>query len=146
MKRIRMAAIALVLLAGGSAAGAEESLSAQIRKDAPKGITQAFYACVDTASGNIEQAYCLTQERERQDRRLNATYQSLLRKLDEHQKKSLVEAERDWLRFRNSTIGFEDTIYGNEIVGNLELGQNELFFICRRADELEKYLALARGL
>jgi uncharacterized protein YecT (DUF1311 family) len=146
MKRIGMIALAFAFLAYGTSAGAEESLSARMRQDAPKGITEAFYGCVDKASGNIEQAYCLTQERERQDRRLNATYQSLLRKLDENQKKNLIEAERDWLRFRNSTIGFEDTIYGNEIVGNLELGQNELFFICRRADELKKYLDLASDL
>lgn len=143
MKRIRMAAIALVLLAGGSAAGAEESLSAQIRKDAPKGITQAFYACVDTASGNIEQAYCLTQERERQDRRLNTIYRALLGRLSPSQKKRLVEAERAWLKFADATAGFETALYGSGPIDNLQIGQNETFAICKRANELEEYLAVA---
>jgi uncharacterized protein YecT (DUF1311 family) len=146
MKRISMAAVAFVLFAYGAGAGAEESLSARIRQDAPKGITEAFYRCVDAASGNIEQAYCTSQERERQDHRLNTAYRALLDKLDQNQKQRLVEAERDWLRFRGSTIGFEDAMYGNEIASNLDLAQNELFFICHRANELERYLDMAGDL
>lgn len=144
MKRIGMTAIALALLAFGTVAGAAESTSDLIRRDAPKGITEAFYACIDKANSNdLDEAYCLSEEKERQERRLNATYQTLLRKLSADQKKSLVEAERAWVRFRDGTIEFENTLYPNETVGNLELTQNELFATCRRADELEKYAALA---
>lgn len=143
MKRISMTAIAFTLLAYGVSAGAAESTSELIRRDAPKGITETFYACIDKAnSDNIEEAACISQERERQDHRLNTTYAALLHKLNANQKRNLIGAERAWLKFRDSTISFEDTVYANEIVGNLELSQNELFVICQRADELSKYLAL----
>jgi uncharacterized protein YecT (DUF1311 family) len=141
-----MAAVAFVLFAYGAGAGAEESLSARIRQDAPKGITEAFYRCVDAASGNIEQAYCLTQERERQDHRLNATYRTLLGKLNPDQKKQLVEAERGWLKFQNATAGFEGVLYGSDPVDNLQIAQNETFAICKRANELDEYLAVASDL
>jgi len=143
MKRISMTAIAFALLAYGVSAGAVESTSELIRRDAPKGITKTFYACIDKAdSDNIEEAACISQERERQDHRLNSTYAALLHKLNANQKRNLIEAERAWLKFRDSAIRFEDTVYANEIVGNLELSENELFVICQRADELSKYLAL----
>jgi len=144
MKRIGMTAFALALVAIGTAAMAAESTSDRIRRAAPKGITEAFYTCIDKAnSDDIEEAACISQEREQQDRRLNATYQKLLRKLGSSQKKSLVQAERAWLQFRDSSIGFESALYPDETVSNLELAQNELFFICRRADDLNRYLLLA---
>lgn len=146
MKRISMTAIAFTLLAYGVSAGAAESTSELIRRDAPKGITETFYACIDKAnSDNIEEAACLSQERERQDHRLNTTYAALLRKLNPDQKKRLVEAERAWLKFRDNTVDFEDTIYENELVDNLQVAENELFVIGKRADELDEYLAIASG-
>src|SRR5690348_16837275 len=117
MKRIGMTAIALALVAYGAAAMAADSASDRIRRDAPKGITEAFYACIDKAnSNNIEEAYCISQEREQQDKRLNLTYQALLHKLDGEQKKNMVDAERAWLKFRDANGEFEDTLYGREII------------------------------
>jgi|SRR5690349_302418 uncharacterized protein YecT (DUF1311 family) len=146
MKRISMTAIAFSLLAYGAAAGATDSTSDLIRRDAPKGISETFYACIDKANtNNIEEAACISQERERQDHRLNATYSALLHKLNADQKKNLIAAERVWLKFRDSTIDFEDSLYSNDIVDNLQVAENELFVICRRADELNEYLAIANG-
>jgi len=146
MKRISMTAIAFALLAYGVSAGAVESTSELIRRDAPKGITETFYACIDNAhSDNIEEAACLSQERERQDHRLNTTYAALLHKLNPDQKRRLVEAERAWLKFRDNTVEFEGTIYENELVDNLQVAENELFVIGKRADELDEYLAIANG-
>jgi uncharacterized protein YecT (DUF1311 family) len=146
MKRISMTAITLALLAYGATAGAVESTSELIRRDAPKGITETFYACIDKAdTQNIEEAACVSQERERQDHRLNATYAALLQKLNPDQKKNLIAAERVWLKFRGSTIAFEDSLYSDAIVDNLQVAQNELFVICKRADELNEYLAVANG-
>src|SRR5690242_8577227 len=99
MKRIGMTAIALALVAYGTAAMAAESTSDLIRRDAPEGITEAFYACIDEAKSNeMDKAYCLSQERKRQDNRLNASYQALLHKLEGDQKKNVIEAERAWVK------------------------------------------------
>ena len=147
MKRISMTAIAFALLAYGATAGATDSTSDLIRRDAPKGITETFYACIDKAdSGDIEEAYCLSQERELQDQRLNATYKALLRKLDKDQKKSLVEAERAWIKSQDETSKFESSLYGSELIGNLQLTENEMFAICQRANQLDEYLAITNDL
>lgn len=146
MKRIGMTLIAVALLAYGTWVAAETTVDA-IRRDAPKGITDVFYACVDKADDNtVDQAACLTQERARQDHRLNKSYDALVGKLDGDEKESLIEAERAWLKFRDSSVQLEDKLYGREEVDNLQLSQNEVFMICRRANELENYLALASGL
>lgn len=147
MKRIGMTAIALALVAYGTAAMAVESTSDRIRRDAPKGITEAFYACIDEAkSSAMDKAYCLSQERERQDNRLNAAYQALLHKLDGDQKKHVVEAERAWLKWQDKTSQVEGVFYGGELIGNLQVTENETFAICLQANRLEDYIALANGL
>ncbi|MGN2252483.1 lysozyme inhibitor LprI family protein [Frateuria sp. GZRe12] len=147
MERIRMTVIAFALFACVSAAGAVERPSDPLRNNAPKGVAEAFYACVDHANFNeIEEAYCTSQERTRQEKRLNTSYQALLRKLNGGQKKRLVEAERAWIKLQDATGPFEESLYGHEIIDNLQLAQNELFAVTRRADQLDEYLAVASGL
>lgn len=146
MKSVRATAVALALLAYGVSAGAAESTSDLIRRDAPKGVTEAFYSCIDKANTNsIGEAECISRERERQDRRLNAAYAALMQKLGPGQKKDLVAAERAWIKFRESTTDFEDSLYSNDSVDHLQVAENELFLICKRADKLDEYLAIANG-
>lgn len=147
MDRIRTTVIAFALLAFACAAGAAERPSDPIRRDAPKGISEAFYACIDGAGANeIDKAFCLSQERQRQDDRLNASYKALLDKLHGNQKKSVIEAERAWLKWRDKTSQVEGALYGNELIGNLQVTENETFAICRQANRLDNYLALTHGL
>jgi uncharacterized protein YecT (DUF1311 family) len=143
MKRISMAAVAFVLFAYGAGAGAEESNSALIRRSAPKGITEAFYACIDKANYNeIAVAACLSAEQDIQDGRLNRTYKALLGKLDSKGKEQLVDAERAWMGFRSKTSALESTLYGGEIIANLEVSQRDVFRLCERANALDDYLSL----
>ena len=143
MKRISMTAIAIALLSYGVAAGAAESTTELIRRDAPKGITETFYACIDKADyDTIAVAACLSAEEDVQDARLNRTYKALLAKLDTKAKGQLVGSERAWLAFHGKTSGLESTIYGNEIVANLEVSQREVFRLCERANTLDDYLSL----
>ena len=55
-------------------------------------------------------------------------------------KDELVRAEREWLKFQDTNGEFENTIYGDEIIDNLQLTQNEIFRICERANALDTYL------
>lgn len=147
MDRIRTTLIAFALFTCACAAGAVERPSDAIRRDAPKGLTETFYACTDEAKfSDIDKAYCLSQERERQDTRLNRTYQALLHKLNGAQKKDVIEAERAWLKWQDKTSAVEGALYGSEPIGNLEVTENEIFAICRQANRLEEYLALASEL
>lgn len=144
MKTVRTLAIALTLLAYGAVAVASDSRSQAIQSHAPKGITTAFYACVDKAdSDTVAIAACLTDEQTRQDNRLNATYKALLGKLAPKAKDALIRSEREWLKFQEANGEFENSLYGNEIIDNLQLTQNEMFRLCERANALGTYLIVA---
>lgn len=146
MKTVRTLAIAiaLTLIAYGTAAVAADSRSQAIKSYAPKGITTTFYTCVDKAeSDTIAIAACLSAEQTRQDDRLNASYRALLGKLAPKTKDALTRAEREWLKFQQANGEFETFIYGDESVANLQLTQNEMFRICQRANEIDTYLIVA---
>jgi uncharacterized protein YecT (DUF1311 family) len=144
MKHARTLALAIALLAYGATAAASESTSELIRRDAPKGISETFYACIDKADyDSIAVAACLSAEDSVQDARLNRTYKALLAKLDSNAKGHLVDSERAWLAFHHKTSGLETTLYGSEIVANLEVSQRDIFRLCERANTLADYLSLA---
>jgi uncharacterized protein YecT (DUF1311 family) len=144
MKTVRTLAIALTLLAYGAVAVASDSRSQAIKSHAPKGITTAFYTCVDKAdSGTVAIAACLSDEQTRQDNRLNITYKALLGKLTPEAKDALIRSEREWLKFQEANGKFENFLYGNEIIDNLQLTQNEMFRICERANALGAYPIVA---
>jgi uncharacterized protein YecT (DUF1311 family) len=143
MKHARTLALAIALLAYGAAAAASESTSDLIRRDAPKGISETFYACIDKADSNdIEEAACLSAEQSVQDSRLNRTYKALMAKLDAKAKAQLVESERAWLAFHGKTSRLESTLYGSELVANLQVSQNDIFRLCERVNVLDSYLSL----
>lgn len=144
MNCIRMSAITLALFAYGTAAGAVGSASAHIRPNAPKGITEAFYACIDKADyDSLAVAACLSAEEDVQDARLNRTYKALMGKLDSEARKELVNSERAWLAFDGKSSRLESTLYGSEVVANLEVSQRRIFRKCARANTLDRYLSLA---
>ncbi|WP_240046337.1 lysozyme inhibitor LprI family protein [Rhodanobacter glycinis] len=147
MKTARTLTTAFVLLTYGAIAIAADSTSQVIRREAPKGITTTFYTCIDKAgSDTIAIGACLSTEKTTQDARLNTTYKALLGKLHGKAKDQLISAERAWLKFQNEDGTFQNLLYGDEIIDNLDLTQNEIFSLCRRANELDRYLSLANGL
>jgi uncharacterized protein YecT (DUF1311 family) len=144
MKKLGMLAITLAAVVYGSAALAADSTSQVIRKDAPKGITTAFFTCIDKAgSDTVALGGCLSAEKSRQDARLNTTYKTLLSKINGKAKDGLVSAQREWLAFHTKTGDFEVMLYGDEAVADLQVTQNEIFQLCDRANTLDKYLAVA---
>lgn len=141
MTRIQTWGLALTLMACGASAVAAESQSDFIRKMAPRGITAAFYGCIDKAEGDhVAEAACLTDEKSTQDKRLNTVYKTLQGKLDGSEKEKLVAAERAWLAFRDRNVSLESAIYGDESVADLQLTQNDVFALCERANALQTYL------
>ena len=143
MERIRTTVIALALFACASAVCAVERASDPVRRDAPKGISEAFYACIDKADyDTIAVAACLSAEAGVQDARLNRSYQTLLGKLDGKAKEQLVASERAWLAFHDKSSGLESTLYGSEIIANLEVAQRDMFRKCERANTLDTYVSM----
>ena len=144
MKTARTLAVSLALLVYGAAAVAADSTRQVIQRNAPKGITTAFYTCIDKAgSDTVALAACLSTEKTAQDARLNTTYKALLGKLHGKAKDQLISAERAWLKFQNEDGTFQNLLYGDETVDDLQLTQNEIFRLCERANALDKYLSVA---
>ncbi|QNH14940.1 hypothetical protein HEP74_00053 [Xanthomonas sp. SS] len=135
--------LCLALLVNGQAL-AYESTAQVIKRQAPKGITNAFYGCIEKAeSDNIALAACQSAEKKKQDARLNAAYKSLLSKLRDTSKENLVRAERAWLELHGISEAFESSLYGSESVSSFQVMQNEIFRLCERANTLEGYLSVA---
>lgn len=144
MKTVRTLALTVALLVYGTMAVAADSTSQVIKRDAPKGITNTFYTCIDRASSDtVALGTCLSAEKKTQDTRLNTTYKALLGKLHGKAKDGLVSAERAWLAFHNKSVDFEVSLYGDETVADFQVIQNEIFRLCERADALDKYLSIA---
>ncbi|WP_036109697.1 MULTISPECIES: lysozyme inhibitor LprI family protein [Luteibacter] len=142
MKTGILLALCMTVLTFGTSAFGAESLTAQaMRRSAPKGITEALYACVDNAG--LDQALlgkCLASERSIQDARLNKAYGQLMRKLDDRTREAVKVAERAWLDFNVKTVAAETAIGGTNQVANVDVANAELFRYCERANVLENYL------
>jgi uncharacterized protein YecT (DUF1311 family) len=108
---------------------------------AAKDMTQEYLACVGKAEGVTDNTLdCVSAEFDRQDTRLNDTYKKLVSKLSKDRAKSLVEAQRAWIKFRDANCGFYHDpdggsaahIAGNECMLNATVD---------RANELENLLS-----
>jgi uncharacterized protein YecT (DUF1311 family) len=65
-------------------------------------MTKEYLACMDKAKGvTAEMIDCISAETARQDARLNANYKKLMLKLSAKRKKTLLEAQRTWIKFRD---------------------------------------------
>jgi uncharacterized protein YecT (DUF1311 family) len=134
--------LALVMYVPG--AQAYESTTDVIKRQAPAGITDLFYSCVESAgSESIALAACQSAEKKRQDARLNAAYKALLGKQNGTAKDNLIRAERAWLAFHSASNAFESSLYGSETVSSFQVVQREIFRLSERANVLEEYLSIA---
>lgn len=147
MHMVKTLAFSLALVGFATAATAAESTSQVIRSQAPQGITQTFYGCVDKA-GSDQGALgnCINAEKARQDGRLNATYKTLTAKLSGKAKDNLVAAQRSWLALQKASNVFEVSLYPDETIADLQVAQSETFRLCERANVLDKYLVVANDL
>lgn len=137
--------LSFALFVHGSGALAYESTAQVIKRQAPPGIGNAFYGCVEKAeSDDIALAACQSAEKKRQDARLNAAYKALLSKHHGTAKDSLIRAERAWLDFHNTSKTFESSLHGSEAVSGFQVMQKEIFRLCERANVLEEYLLIAK--
>ena len=71
--------------------------------------SKAYAACLDK-SGGVTSAMqaCIADERERQDKRLNAAYKALIGAVSEERKTELRSVQRKWIAFRDANCAFYD--------------------------------------
>lgn len=70
-------------------------------------LSKQFDACMDK-SGGVTQGMveCMVAETKRHDARLNKAYKALMGSLNPERQKQLQEAQRAWLKFRDSNCAF----------------------------------------
>ena len=70
-------------------------------------MTQEYLTCMDTSKGvTAEMMDCISAETARQDARLNENYTKLMSKVSAKRKKTLLEAQRAWIKFRDVNCRF----------------------------------------
>jgi uncharacterized protein YecT (DUF1311 family) len=70
-------------------------------------MTQEYSTCLEQSNGvSAEMINCILAETVRQDARLNKNYKNLLSKLAAERKSALIEAQRAWIKFRDTNCGF----------------------------------------
>jgi uncharacterized protein YecT (DUF1311 family) len=70
-------------------------------------MSQAYLECIDKSNGvTSEMLDCISAEFTRQDARLNENYKRLMSKLSAKRKEGLLEAQRAWIKFRDTNCSF----------------------------------------
>lgn len=128
---------ALLLAATLSASGTASATPAA-------GLSATFDSCTDRARGLKDQQACITQEKARQDKRLNDVYAQLGRRLTAASRAKLQVAERAWLQSHARDGEFVTALLGAPATVNPEGGVMEAQRLAARATVLEQYLEQVR--
>ena len=111
----------------------------------PQGLSDTLAKCMAVAAGNLAQAGCLTDERERQDARLNKVYKQLIGHLQGEGRERMVAAQRAWVQLQRSDGDARESIlYDIGQIGNLQSVENDARAIRQRADLLERHLKMVK--
>ena len=101
--------------------------------------TRQFSACMDKADGVTQSMVeCIDAETKRQDARLNKAYKALLADLNPERKKQLLEAQRAWLKFRDTNCAFYFDPEGGTIA-RVQAVDCMMTMTASRAKELENF-------
>ena len=99
--------------------------------------SRSYAGCLDKAGGaTFAIQDCISEELERQDRRLNAAYRSLMGSVPERRRAQLRDAQRKWIAFRDANCEFYYDPQGGSAA---RLASNEcaVTLTAERAHELE---------
>lgn len=111
----------------------------------PQGLSDTLAECMTNATGTLAQAECLTDERERQDARLNKVYKQLIGRLKGEGRERMVAAQRAWVQLQQSDGDARESIlYDIGQIGNLQSVENDARAIRQRADLLERHLKMVK--
>jgi len=114
-----------------------------VRRGAPKGVSESFFACTDRSGGDIVGlGNCSTVEKKVQDARLNKAYSALMNKLDSQGKDHLRAAERAWIEFNARSVDTELDVRSSEKTANIDASINEIYRYAEQANTLEGLLSV----
>jgi uncharacterized protein YecT (DUF1311 family) len=124
------AALAAFLLASAPASAGQPEIEARYSK--------AFKTCPGLERSTAEMIDCIDAETKVQDKALNATYQKIMKDLNDRQKGKLREAQRAWITYRDSWCAAQqDDDWGS--ISTIVANNCVLDETIRRTIELEHY-------
>lgn len=86
--------------------------------------------CLSQRNSTASQVSCVSSARDSWDKELNKSYLSLSQKLSKTGKMELVEAQRNWIKFRDSEFKLIDKYY-------LDIKKGTLFYVIAEEKKLE---------
>lgn len=102
-------------------------------------LTKQFSVCMDKAEGVTQNMVeCIDAEIKRQDARLNKAYKAVMADLNPERKKQLLEAQRAWLKFRDTNCAFYFDPEGGTIA-RVQAVDCMMTMTASRAKELENF-------
>lgn len=103
------------------------------------GLSKQYAACMDKSGGTtMDMIECITGETQRQDARLNKAYKTVMAELAPARKKQLLEAQRAWIKFRDTNCSFYDDPDGGTMA-RVSANGCMLTTTAERARELESF-------
>lgn len=102
----------------------------------------AYALCMDDSGGTtVTMLDCISQELQRQDRRLNAAYRALATQLPPARMQQLKLTQRLWLQYRDANCGFHADPDGGTLA-TISANECVLDETAERAEELESFAAV----
>jgi uncharacterized protein YecT (DUF1311 family) len=136
-----LATLTALSVCASSAFATNSGAGQSLREGAPKGITEAFYACADKAGSDmLALGSCTSSEKKVQDARLNKAYAILMTKLEPKAKESVKAAERSWLDFNGKSVNAELDLRAADKTASIEASISEVFRYCDQANVLENFV------
>ena len=117
-------------------------LSINIFSLAQNKIDQDLEKCLSQRNSTAGQVSCVSSARDSWDKELNKSYLSLSQKLSKTGKSELIEAQRNWMKFRDSEFKLIDKYYFGVKKGTLfyVIAENKkLEIVKERALKLKEY-------
>lgn len=93
-------------------------------------IDQDLEKCLSQRNSTAGQVSCVSSARNSWDKELNKSYISLSQKLSTKGKKELIEAQRNWILFRDSEFKLIDKYY-------FDIKKGTLFYVIAENKKLE---------
>lgn len=103
------------------------------------GLSREYDVCMDKSGGvTANMLDCIGAETKRQDVRLNKIYKEVMAQMDDGGKKRLIEAQRAWIKFRDTDVDLYRDPNGGT-AATLTGADRYLTMTAQRASELEKF-------
>ncbi|MFC7517182.1 lysozyme inhibitor LprI family protein [Herbaspirillum sp. GCM10030257] len=133
---VALLSMTLFMVTAGINAHANECTEADLK------FSKEYESCMDKSGGvTVDMRACIQKELERQDARLNRVYQKYSASLAPNVLKSLREAQRAWVQYRNKDCAWAGAPDENATLGPLIIDGCHLDMTVRRANEFESFLS-----